>query len=90
LHTGIAWMAHTGCVCVHKGCVQKLTQSRWKSWNPPSRNLGRPKVQQVHTPGSPAFRRLRQEDCEFESSLSYRVRLCLKIENKKPKYVAQW
>jgi hypothetical protein len=33
----------------------------------------------------PAFRRLRQEDCEFEASLGYIARPNLKIKKKKKK-----
>jgi hypothetical protein len=36
----------------------------------------------------PALGRLRQEDCEFEASMSYR-RPCLKKEEEKPGGVAQ-
>lgn len=35
-----------------------------------------------YTPTIPALRRLRQEDCEFEASLSSTVRPCLKRVNE--------
>jgi hypothetical protein len=36
-------------------------------------------------PTIPALKRLRQEDCEFQTRLGYLARLCLKQTNKKSK-----
>jgi hypothetical protein len=38
---------------------------------------------------NPALRRLRQEDCEFEPSLAYMARRCLKKTKKKKKMVQE-
>jgi hypothetical protein len=38
----------------------------------------------VCMPAIPALKRLMQEDCEFEASLDFIVRTCLKEKKKKP------
>jgi hypothetical protein len=38
----------------------------------------------------PALRRLKEEDCEFQASLSYIVRLCLENKKQKQNFVAHF